>query len=209
MALTRPTTESSPGSRRNFLYAATAAVGAVGIAAAAWPLLDQMNPDAKVRAAGDVVGVDLAALEPGRQRVVHWRQYPVFVAQRTEAMLKAMQEAPFVATLVDADSAKRQQPAYARNWHRSLDPAYAVLLGVCTACSCVPGYYAEDSPPAMAGGYVCPCCASHYDPAGRTYSGVASYNLPVPPHVIAEPGKLLIGKNATDEPYSLDRVERI
>jgi len=209
MTLTRPTTDRSPASRRNFLYAATAAVGVVGIGAAAWPLLDQMNPDARVRAAGDFVSVDLAGLEPGQQRVVHWHRYPVFVARRTPAMLKAMQEAPFVATLVDADSAKRQQPAYARNWHRSIDPAYAVLVGICTACNCVPSYFAEGSALAMAGGYVCPCCASHYDPAGRAYSGLATYNLPVPPYVIAEPGKLLIGKNAADDLYSLDRVERI
>ena len=31
---------------RDFLYIATAAVGAVGAAAVAWPLIDQMNPDA-------------------------------------------------------------------------------------------------------------------------------------------------------------------
>jgi len=101
------------------------------------------------------------------------------------------------------------QPAYARNWHRSIDPAYAVLVGICTACNCVPAYYAEASPLAMAGGYQCPCCASHYDPAGRAYAGPASYNLPVPPYVIAEGNKLLIGKNAGDEIYSLDRVERM
>ena len=208
MTMTQPTADRSPN-RRNFLYAATAAVGVVGIGAAVWPLIDQMNPDARMRAAGDVVAVDLAGLAAGQQRVVHWHQYPIFVARRTEAMLAAMQQAPFVATLADADSLKRQQPTYARNWHRSIDPAYAVLVGICTACNCVPAYYAEGSVLAMAGGYQCPCCASHYDPAGRAYSGLASYNLPVPPYVIAAPGKLLIGKNAGDEIYSLDAVERI
>jgi ubiquinol-cytochrome c reductase iron-sulfur subunit len=32
--------------RRDFLFIATGAVGAVGVGAVAWPLIDQMNPDA-------------------------------------------------------------------------------------------------------------------------------------------------------------------
>ena len=38
--------------RRDFLYIATAAVGAVGAAGAIWPLIAQMNPDASTIAAG-------------------------------------------------------------------------------------------------------------------------------------------------------------
>jgi ubiquinol-cytochrome c reductase iron-sulfur subunit len=69
--------------RRSFLYTATAAVGATGLAAAAWPLLDQMNPDAKTRAAGDIVEVSVVNLRPGEQRRVQWRNYPVFIVKRT------------------------------------------------------------------------------------------------------------------------------
>ena len=36
--------------RRDFLLTVTAATGAVGVGAAAWPLIDQMNPDASVKA---------------------------------------------------------------------------------------------------------------------------------------------------------------
>jgi ubiquinol-cytochrome c reductase iron-sulfur subunit len=195
--------------RRGLLYAATGAVGVAGIAAAAWPLLDQMNPDARVRPAGNIVGVDLAGLQPAERRVLRWQNSPIFVVRRTQAMLEAMQETSFVATLVDPDSTKRQQPAYAKNWHRSIDPAYAVLVGVCTACACVPEYFAEASALVVAGGYICPCCASHYDPAGRAYSGPAQFNLPVPPYAAAGPGKILLGKNAAGEIYSLEAVERI
>jgi len=192
--------------RRGLLYAATAAVGVAGIAAAVWPLLDQMNPDARVRAAGNIVEIDLDGLEPAERRVLRWQNSPIFVVRRTQAMLEAMQETSFVATLVDPDSTKRQQPAYAKNWHRSIDP---VLVGVCTACACVPEYFAEASALVVAGGYICPCCASHYDPAGRAYSGPAQFNLPVPPYAVAGPGKVLIGKNAAGEIYSLETVERI
>jgi len=209
MPIAKETGDRPAINRRGLLYAATAAVGIAGIAAAAWPLLDQMNPDARVRAAGDIVGVDLGGLEPAERRVLRWKNYPIFVVRRTAAMLKAMQETSFVATLVDPDSAKRQQPAYARNWHRSLDPAYAVLVGVCTACSCVPEYFAEASAINVAGGYICTCCASHYDPAGRAYSGPAQFNLPVPPYASAGASKILLGKNATDEMYSLETIERM
>jgi ubiquinol-cytochrome c reductase iron-sulfur subunit len=36
--------------RRDFLFTATYALGAVGAGAVAWPLIDQMNPDASVKA---------------------------------------------------------------------------------------------------------------------------------------------------------------
>jgi ubiquinol-cytochrome c reductase iron-sulfur subunit len=37
--------------RRDFLYVATAAAAAVGVAAFTWPLISQMNPDASTIAA--------------------------------------------------------------------------------------------------------------------------------------------------------------
>jgi ubiquinol-cytochrome c reductase iron-sulfur subunit len=212
MSIAKPaeSTHDRPASdRRGFLYAATAAVAAAGLAAAAWPLLDQMNPDARERAAAERLRVDIGDLQPAGQRVVHWNGLPIFVARRTPAMLAAMQDSSFVATLVDAASAEHQQPSYARNWHRSLDPAYAVLVGVCTACRCVPQFFAEASALNVAGGYVCPCCASRFDPAGRVYSGRARSNLPVPPYAFAAGPAVLLGRNAADAEYSLNTVERI
>jgi ubiquinol-cytochrome c reductase iron-sulfur subunit len=196
-------------SRRSFLYVTTAAAGAAGAVAAAWPFIDQMNPDAGIRAARDIVDVDLSNLRPAQLRVVHWHNVPIFVVKRTSAMLDAMRERSFVDRLVDPLSHKRQQPAYAQNWHRSIDPACAVLVGVCTYCGCVPSYLADASAPDVAGGYVCPCCASHYDPAGRTHSGAAQYNLPVPPYAIVEPSRALIGSNMSGEIFALESVERI
>jgi ubiquinol-cytochrome c reductase iron-sulfur subunit len=208
MVLTKPTADSSRINRRGLLYAATAAVGVAGLTAA-WPLIDQMNPDAGLRAAGDSLSVDLGGLPPAGQIAVHWQKFPIAVVRRTPQMLAAMQEPSFVAALFDAASAKRQQPAYAKNWHRSIDPAVAVLVAVCTACQCVPQYFADSSALNVAGGYVCPCCASRYDPAGRVYSGAAQYNLPVPPYSVAGPAKILLGRDANDTAYSLDSVERI
>ena len=38
--------------RRDFLYTASYAFGAVGIGAAVWPLIDQMNPDSFCESSG-------------------------------------------------------------------------------------------------------------------------------------------------------------
>jgi len=200
--------ERSAISRRRFLYATTAAFAGAGVLAASWPLFDQMNPDAAVRAVGGTVSVDLTELRPGERRAISWHGVPIFIVRRTAEILAAMQDKTFVARLVDPDSERLQQPAYAKNWHRSIDPAYAVLVGICTYCSCVPQYL-TDAGLGMAGGYICPCCASHYDPAGRAYSAIARYNLPVPPYVIENASTLLIGKNAFGESFRLDAVEQL
>jgi ubiquinol-cytochrome c reductase iron-sulfur subunit len=194
--------------RRNFLYATTAAVGLVGLAASAWPLIDQMNPDAGVRASGDVIDVNLADLQPGQQRVTRWHGVPVFVLNRTAAMLQAMQHAPFVNRLIDPESKARQQPDYARNWYRSLLPQYAVLVGICTYCRCVP-HYSEDPIAPEEPGYICPCCASHYDPGGRVHRGIARYNLPVPPYDVVDGRTIRIGKNHAGSIFFFASIESL
>lgn len=204
-----PTNAPRQANRRTFLYLLTGSVGAAGLAAALWPLVDHMNPDAAARAAGDLVAVDLADLKPAAQRIVFWHRVPILVAHRTTAMLDAMRDQNFAARLTDAESKQHQQPSYARNWHRSIDPRYAVLVGICTGCGCVPRFVAEAMPDTVIGGYICPCCASRYDPAGRAYSGVARYNLPVPLYQSDAPSRLTLGKNPPGELFTLDAVERI
>jgi ubiquinol-cytochrome c reductase iron-sulfur subunit len=195
--------------RRSFLFTTTAVVGAAGAVAAGWPLIDQMNMDARTRATADVISFDATTLHPAEQRQLRWRNFPVFVVRRTPATLAAMQEPSFVTSLKDADSRMRQQPTYVRNWHRSIDPIFAVLVGICTKCACVPSYSAETSVLTMAGGYACPCCASHYDPAGRVYSGISQYNLPVPPYAIDGRSQILLGKNPPGELFTFESIEQI
>ena len=52
--------------RRDFLFTATYAVGAVGVGATIWPMIDQMNPDASVKA--------LASTEVDVSAVIHVKQ---------------------------------------------------------------------------------------------------------------------------------------
>src|ERR1700722_8878784 len=86
-----------PPSRRDFLYLATASVGAVGAAATLWPFIDQMNPDASTVAAGGPVDIDLKQIEPGQQIVVLWSARPVFIANRTKPLLDALQDPKLVS----------------------------------------------------------------------------------------------------------------
>ena len=44
------TLDDDKPTRRDFLYITTGAFGVVGAASVAWPLIDQLNPDASVKA---------------------------------------------------------------------------------------------------------------------------------------------------------------
>ena len=68
---------SEEPTRRDFLYLATGAFAAVGAANVVWPLIDQMNPDASVKALASLE-VDLSAIETGQSVTVTWRGKPVF-----------------------------------------------------------------------------------------------------------------------------------
>lgn len=194
---------SGEGTRRDFLYIATAVVGAVGAAAALVPLIDQMNPDASTLAAGGPVELDVSKIQEGGQVVVRWRQRPTFVFRRSKKTLDSMQSSEMIALLSDPNSDVVQQPPYATNWHRSIKPEFGVLVGICTHLGCIPLFYPDASATtpvtAWPGGYFCPCHGSKYDPAGRVFSGVpAPYNLPVPPYRFVNDTTLRIGENPAD-----------
>jgi ubiquinol-cytochrome c reductase iron-sulfur subunit len=186
--------------RRDFLYIATATVGAVGAAAALAPLIDQMNPDASTLAAGGPVDLDLSKVDEGAQIVIRWRQRPVFVFHRSKQTLDSMQSSQMVSLLSDPDSGQMQQPPYATNWHRSIKPEFGIVIGICTHLGCIPLFFPSPSATVPVsnwpGGYFCPCHGSKYDPAGRVFSGVpAPYNLPVPPYRFVNDTTLRVGEN--------------
>jgi ubiquinol-cytochrome c reductase iron-sulfur subunit len=201
-------------SRRDFLYIATAAFGTVGAAAAAWPLIDQMNPDASTLAAGGPVDVDLSRVGPGQQIVVRWRDRPVFIINRPQAVLERLRDPRLLGQLADPESQELQQPPYAKNWHRSVKPEYAVLVGICTHLGCIPLFYPQpsDNQPTAnwLGGYFCPCHGSKYDLAGRVFNGVpAPYNLPVPPYRFVSDATLRVGENPPNVSFDFSSIRQI
>ena len=70
-------------SRRDFIFLATGAFAAVGAASIAWPIVDQMNPDATALALSKIE-VDISQLERGQAITVKWRGKPVFIKRRTQ-----------------------------------------------------------------------------------------------------------------------------
>lgn len=205
---------SEPKTRRDFIYIATAAVGAVGAAAALVPLIAQMNPDASTLAAGGPVDLDLAQVQPGQQVVVRWRSKPIFVTHRTPEALRMLRNPRLLARLADPHSAEIQQPPYANNWHRSVKPEFGVLVGICTHLGCIPMF--EPTPNATApapnwpGGYFCPCHGSKYDLAGRVFQGVpAPYNLPVPPYHFVTDTKIRVGENPKSISFDFSSIRQM
>ncbi|MCV6595735.1 MAG: ubiquinol-cytochrome c reductase iron-sulfur subunit [Mangrovicoccus sp.] len=166
------------GTRRDFLYYATAGVGAVATGAAVWPLINQMNPSADVQALSSI-RVDVSGVETGTQITVKWLGKPVFIRRRTEADIASGREVD-LGDLID-DNARNENidpDADAADQNRTLDEAgeWLVMMGVCTHLGCVPiGDGAGDFD-----GWFCPCHGSHYDAAGRIRKGPAPENLPVP-----------------------------
>lgn len=186
--------------RRNFLIAATSVVGAAGTAALATPFINSWSPSARALAAGAPVEVDVNKVEPGQQIRVIWRGKPVWVVNRTKEMLANL---PSLNQQVrDPESAvATQQPEYATNLHRSRNPQYIVLVGICTHLGCSPTYRPELAPadlgPEWKGGWYCPCHGSRFDLAGRVYKNVpAATNLVVPPYFFKDDTTLLIGEDS-------------
>jgi ubiquinol-cytochrome c reductase iron-sulfur subunit len=170
--------EDKPGTRRDFLYYATAGAGAVATGAAVWPLVNQMNPSADVQAQASIP-VDVSAVEVGMQLTIKWLGKPVFIRRRTPEEIEAGR-AVALTDLVDpkSENANLGTEAEATDQNRTLDEAgeWLVMMGVCTHLGCVPiGDGSGDF-----GGWYCPCHGSHYDTAGRIRKGPAPRNLPVP-----------------------------
>jgi ubiquinol-cytochrome c reductase iron-sulfur subunit len=169
--------DDQTGTRRDFLYYATAGAGAVAAGAAVWPLVNQMNPSADTRALASIM-VDVSGVEVGTQITVKWRGKPVFVRRRNQADIDLARSVA-LTDLVDtnAENANIDSTALAEDKNRTLDEAgeWLVMMGVCTHLGCVPLGDAGDF-----GGWFCPCHGSHYDSAGRIRKGPAPRNLPVP-----------------------------
>jgi ubiquinol-cytochrome c reductase iron-sulfur subunit len=186
-------------------------MGAVGAAMTVWPFIDQMNPAADTIAAGAPLDVDLSKVELGQQIVVLWRSTPIFIVHRTPDAVKTLQAPTMVDRLSDPNSSVNQQPAYADNFHRSIKPEFAVLVGICTHLGCIPKYFPEPSASDPAadwlGGFFCPCHGSKYDLAGRVFKGVpAPYNLPVPPYSFVDDKTVRIGENPKGAIFDLGSV---
>ncbi|MEC7362359.1 MAG: ubiquinol-cytochrome c reductase iron-sulfur subunit [Pseudomonadota bacterium] len=167
--------------RRDFIVVATYAMGAVGAAAVAWPLIDQMNPAADTLALASTE-VDVSKIVEGQAITVTWRGKPVFIRHRT---------ADEIARANAIDSAELRDPE--EDETRVQKPELLVVLGVCTHLGCVPLGQKTGEVKGEYEGWFCPCHGSHYDTSGRIRKGPAPTNLEVPPYEFLSDAVIRIG----------------
>ncbi|TLY47176.1 MAG: ubiquinol-cytochrome c reductase iron-sulfur subunit [Gammaproteobacteria bacterium] len=187
--------------RRRFLTATTAVVGGAGAATALVPFIKSWLPSERAKNAGAPVLQDISKVQPGQRIIVGWRGQPVWIVNRTKAMLDTLPQVK--NRLRDPDSkVADQQPKFAQNETRSLKdkPEWFVVIGICTHLGCSPDFVpeikAEPFDPEWKGGFFCPCHKSRYDIAGRVFQGVpAPMNLVVPPYKFVDDKHILIGVN--------------
>ena len=162
--------------RRDFIFTASYTLGVVGVGAAVWPLIDQMNPDASVKAHSSTE-VNISEVQPGQSITVLWRNKPVFIKRRTEEEIAKARQ-------VDLKELKDPE----KDEDRAKNPEWLVIVGICTHLGCVPlgnkGEY---------GGWFCPCHGSHYDTSGRIRKGPAPTNLEVPKYEFVDSNTIKIG----------------
>ena len=183
--------EEHAGTRRDFLYYATAGAGAVATGAAVWPLVNQMNASADVRALASIY-VDISGVEVGTQLTVKWRGKPVFIRRRTPEEIEAARAVSLDDLTIDKGAQNANKPgADASDQNRSLDEAgeWLVMIGVCTHLGCVPVGIGSGE----FGGWFCPCHGSHYDQSGRIRKGPAPRNLDIPLAQFTDESTILLG----------------
>ena len=199
-------TQTAEPTRRDFLFIATGAMGAVGTVAALWPLIDQMNPSADVLALASIE-IDLAPIQLGQSVTFTWRSHPLFVRRRTPAEIETARAVP-VGELLDplARNANLPESAPATDENR-LSPnvggqqgaqamrraEWLVLVGVCTHLGCTPAASTPQVPEGEYGGWLCHCHGSQYDMAGRVRVGPAPRNLDVPPYQFLSDTRIRVG----------------
>jgi ubiquinol-cytochrome c reductase iron-sulfur subunit len=171
------------GTRRDFLYLATGAMTAAGVAAAAWPFIHQMNPAADVLALS-TTEVDISKIEVGQAITVMWRGSPVFIRRRTPEEIKAAQDVNLADLKDPQPDDQRVQPGKEQ---------WLILVGVCTHLGCIPLGQKQGDPRGEFGGWFCPCHGSQYDTSGRIRKGPAPQNLAVPPYAFESDTVVLIG----------------
>jgi len=184
--------------RRKFLTVATAATAAVGAVFTLTPFVASWEPSERARAMGAPVSVDLSKLEVGQMVTYVWRRQPIYIFKRAAAVVSALPAHD--NRLKDPKSLESDQPAFARNEHRSRRGDIAVLVATCTHLGCLPKQRFEPGDAVLGtdwpGGFLCPCHGSRFDMAGRVFNGSpASTNLRVPPYSFLNENTLLIGED--------------
>lgn len=164
--------------RRSWLLFAGGFVG-VGASYALFPIVSSFAPGERpVRAE-----VDLASIASGETRVLAGAAQPILVRHRSREETELSRQLDrWRGRDRVARNANLDPTAQATDDNRSL-PGLAQWLVVAGVCTHTPCRLTDIEPAARIAeriGWMCPCCASRYDLAGRIVSGPATMNLAIP-----------------------------
>jgi ubiquinol-cytochrome c reductase iron-sulfur subunit len=182
-----PTGGHGDPTRRDFLMVATGALGAVGVAATAWPFINNLNPAADTLALS-TVEVNVQPVQVGQAITVKWRVKPLFIRHRTPEEIKAAEAVP-LSELRDPQTDNSRVTDTAKK----VRPEWLVQIGVCTHLGCVPLGNNPGDPKGPFGGWFCPCHGSAYDTSGRIRQGPAPKNLEIPPYLFTSDTLVRVG----------------
>ena len=177
---------SHPDPTRRALLIAAGSMTAVGALAATWPFIAALTPPAD--APTGALKVDLTTIAEGEETKVAWQGEAVIVSRRTPEQVTSLRDSTM--NLRDPLSELSEQPADAKNWHRSLRPEIGVFRATCTRGDCSVTRTRASNAFDL---YRCPCCNATYDLAGRVTSGPAPRNLSIPPHRFRDERTLVVG----------------
>jgi ubiquinol-cytochrome c reductase iron-sulfur subunit len=182
-----PTGGHGDPTRRDFLMVATGALGAVGVAATAWPFINNLNPAADTLALS-TVEVNIQPIAVGQAVTVKWRGKPLFVRHRTPEEIKEAEAVP-LSQLRDPQTDNSRVTDTAKK----VRPEWLIQIGVCTHLGCVPLGNKAGDPKGPFGGWFCPCHGSAYDTSGRIRQGPAPKNLEIPPYLFTSDTLVRVG----------------
>jgi len=189
------TTMDDPINRRDFIHIAATAFVGVGAAAALWPLIDQMNPDATALSLASVE-IDLAPIQVGQSITATGRGKPIFIRNRTPKEVQAAKDTP-LSDLKDPiariTGVTQELPATDKDLTKSGHENWIIAIGICTHLGCIPKGQNVGDDRGEYGGWFCPCHGSVYDTAGRIRKGPAPRNLEIPPYQFVSDTKIKIG----------------
>ena len=166
---------------------ATGALGAIGVAATAWPFINNLNPAADTLALSSI-DVNVQPIQVGQAITVKWRGKPVFIRHRTPEDIKAAEAVP-MSELPDPQT----DDSRVTDTAKKVRPEWLIVVGVCTHLGCVPLGTNQGDPRGEYNGWFCPCHGSQYDTSGRIRKGPAPTNLAVPDYLFSSDTLVKIG----------------
>ncbi len=166
-----------------------------------WTVFSGYSDSSTVKKKDYLLQFNLTELVAGETRIIRHNGLPVILMHREQQDLKQL--LAIRSALMDPDSKESTQPAFAKNYHRSLKPEYFIAYAVNPLSGADINYRLENYQPNLTedglwhGGFSEKRTGYLYDKAGRIYKqngldNAPRYNLYVPNYKITANNQLYV-----------------